>query len=209
MVFVSGKLLCISFAPKNAFTFFVIKTHWASHKCSIHVRIVLGGRPCCKFSEMWKVHTTRYSVIFQKFPSRVRVGQKNPSSIRVQGTRWTLFRRYLFQIFLLFLIHLDILDIDKRSFWRCLWSERAVKVFQAGTSRVHLWFILQPPTTQSSCTNINIITIKDKEEEEGRPTNFFSHSVLHHSASCHNSHTGWQKKCMCSVSQDFDFQPVW
>ena len=47
-----GKLLCISFAPKNAFTFFVIKTHWASHKCSIHVRIVLAGRPCCNFSEM-------------------------------------------------------------------------------------------------------------------------------------------------------------
>ena len=39
---------------------------------------------------MWKVHTTRYSVIFQNFPSRVRVVQKNPSSIRVAGTRWTL-----------------------------------------------------------------------------------------------------------------------
>ena len=50
------------------------------------------GRPRCNFSEMWIVHTTRYSVIFQNFPSRVRVGQKNPSSIRVQGTRWTLVR---------------------------------------------------------------------------------------------------------------------
>ena len=47
-------------------------------------------QPRCNFSEMWSVHTTRYSVIFQKFPSRVRVVQKNPSSIRVAGTRWTL-----------------------------------------------------------------------------------------------------------------------
>ena len=36
------------------------------------------------------VPTTRYSVIFQKFPSRVRVAQKVPSSIRVAGTRWGL-----------------------------------------------------------------------------------------------------------------------
>ena len=36
------------------------------------------------------VPTTRYSVIFQKFPSRVRVAQKIPSSIRVAGTRWGL-----------------------------------------------------------------------------------------------------------------------
>ena len=48
------------------------------------------ARKPCNFSEMWRVHTTRYSVIFQKFPSRVRVVQKNPSSIRVAGTRWTL-----------------------------------------------------------------------------------------------------------------------
>ena len=33
-------------------------------------------QPRCNFSEMWSVHTTRYSVIFQKFPSRVRVVQK-------------------------------------------------------------------------------------------------------------------------------------
>ena len=33
---------------------------------------------------------TRYAVIFQKFPSRVRVAQKIPSSIRVAGTRWGL-----------------------------------------------------------------------------------------------------------------------
>ena len=36
------------------------------------------------------VTTTRYSVIFQKFPSRVRVAQKILSSIRVAGTRWGL-----------------------------------------------------------------------------------------------------------------------
>ena len=36
------------------------------------------------------VTTTRYSVIFQKFPSRVRVAQKITSSIRVAGTRWGL-----------------------------------------------------------------------------------------------------------------------
>ena len=36
------------------------------------------------------VTTTRYSVIFQKIPSRVRVAQKIPSSIRVAGTRWGL-----------------------------------------------------------------------------------------------------------------------
>ena len=36
------------------------------------------------------VTTTRYSVIFQKFPSRVRVAQNIPSSIRVAGTRWGL-----------------------------------------------------------------------------------------------------------------------
>ena len=36
------------------------------------------------------VNTTRYSVIFQKFPSRVRVAQKILSSIRVAGTRWGL-----------------------------------------------------------------------------------------------------------------------
>ena len=36
------------------------------------------------------VTTTRYSVIFQKLPSRVRVAQKIPSSIRVAGTRWGL-----------------------------------------------------------------------------------------------------------------------
>ena len=36
------------------------------------------------------ITTIRYSVIFQKFPSRVRVAQKNPSSIRVAGTRWGL-----------------------------------------------------------------------------------------------------------------------
>ena len=36
------------------------------------------------------VTTTRYSVIFQKKSSRVRVGQKIPSSIRVAGTRWGL-----------------------------------------------------------------------------------------------------------------------
>ena len=36
------------------------------------------------------VITTRYSVIFQKIPSRVRVAQKIPSSIRVAGTRWGL-----------------------------------------------------------------------------------------------------------------------
>ena len=36
------------------------------------------------------VTTTRYSVIYQKFPSRVRVAQKIPSSIRVAGTRWGL-----------------------------------------------------------------------------------------------------------------------
>ena len=36
------------------------------------------------------VPTTRYSVIFQKFPSRVRVEQKITSSIRVAGTRWGL-----------------------------------------------------------------------------------------------------------------------
>ena len=36
------------------------------------------------------VTTTRYSVIFQKFPSRVRVAQKNPSSVQVPGTRWGL-----------------------------------------------------------------------------------------------------------------------
>ena len=47
-------------------------------------------QPRCNFSEMWSVHTTRYSVIFQKFPSRVRVVQKILSSIRVAGTRWTL-----------------------------------------------------------------------------------------------------------------------
>ena len=39
------------------------------------------------------VTTTRYSVIFQKFPSRVRVAQKIPSSIRVAGTRWGLIPR--------------------------------------------------------------------------------------------------------------------
>ena len=39
---------------------------------------------------MWGVHTTRYSVIFQKFLSRVRVVQKNPSLIQVTCTRWTL-----------------------------------------------------------------------------------------------------------------------
>ena len=50
------------------------------------------SRKRCNFSEMWRIHTTRYSVIFQKFPSRVRVVQKNPSSIRVAGTRWTLMR---------------------------------------------------------------------------------------------------------------------
>ena len=35
---------------------------------------------------------TYYSLLghFQKFPSRVRVVQKNPSSIRVAGTRWSL-----------------------------------------------------------------------------------------------------------------------
>ena len=48
------------------------------------------SRKRCNFSEMWRIHTTRYSVIFQKFPSRVRVVQKNPSSIRVAGTRWAL-----------------------------------------------------------------------------------------------------------------------
>ena len=44
------------------------------------------SRKRCNFSEMWRIHTTRYSVIFQKFPSRVRVVPKNPSSIRVAGT---------------------------------------------------------------------------------------------------------------------------
>ena len=38
------------------------------------------------------VTTTRYSVIFQKFPSRVRVAQKILSSIRVAGTRKGLIR---------------------------------------------------------------------------------------------------------------------
>ena len=42
------------------------------------------------FLKCEEYNTTRYSVIFQKFPSRVRVVQKNPSSIRVAGTRWTL-----------------------------------------------------------------------------------------------------------------------
>ena len=36
------------------------------------------------------VTTTRYSVIFQKIPSRVRVAQKIPSSFRVAGTCWGL-----------------------------------------------------------------------------------------------------------------------
>ena len=36
------------------------------------------------------VITTRYSVIFQKILSRVRVAQKIPSSLRVAGTRWGL-----------------------------------------------------------------------------------------------------------------------
>ena len=39
---------------------------------------------------MQMVTTTRYSVIFQKFPSRVRVAQKILSSVRVAGTRWGL-----------------------------------------------------------------------------------------------------------------------
>ena len=36
------------------------------------------------------VTTTRYSVIFQKNPSRVRVAQNIPSSVRVASTRWGL-----------------------------------------------------------------------------------------------------------------------
>ena len=48
------------------------------------------ARKHCNFSEMWRVHTTRYSVIFPKISSRVWVEQKNLSSIRVAGTRWTL-----------------------------------------------------------------------------------------------------------------------
>ena len=39
---------------------------------------------------MQMVPTTRYSVIFQKITSRVRVAQEIPSSIRVAGTRWGL-----------------------------------------------------------------------------------------------------------------------
>ena len=50
----------------------------------------MAGRPCYNCYKMWRITTTRYSVNFQKFPSRVRVVQKNPSSIRVAGTRWTL-----------------------------------------------------------------------------------------------------------------------
>ena len=50
------------------------------------------------FLKCEEYNTTRYSVIFQKFPSRVRVVQKNPSSIRVAGTRWTLDIRHLMQL---------------------------------------------------------------------------------------------------------------
>ena len=39
---------------------------------------------------MWILTTTRYSVIFQKKSSRVRVAPKIPSSVRVAGTRWGL-----------------------------------------------------------------------------------------------------------------------
>ena len=45
---------------------------------------------CCNYSTTRMAATTRYSVIFQKKTSRVRVGQKIPSSIRVAGTRWGL-----------------------------------------------------------------------------------------------------------------------
>ena len=44
------------------------------------------------------VTTTRYSVIFQKIPSRVRVVQKIPSSIRVAGTRWGLLARHNMEV---------------------------------------------------------------------------------------------------------------
>ena len=54
-------------------------------------------RKRCNFSEMWRVHTTRYSVIFQKISSRVRVVQKNSSSIRVAGTRWALHLKHWFR----------------------------------------------------------------------------------------------------------------
>ena len=62
---------------------------------STNKRIVLAGGPCCNFCEMWRVHTTRYSVIFQKIPSRVWVVQNNPSSIRVVGSRWTLLMKMM------------------------------------------------------------------------------------------------------------------
>ena len=60
--------------------------------CSLRVTLSFEQQGSAAiFLKCEEYNTTRYSVIFQKFPSRVRVVQKNPSSIRVAGTRWTLF----------------------------------------------------------------------------------------------------------------------
>ena len=84
------KIIVYFFCSQKCIYFFCDQNSLGFSQVQYSCENSIGWQALLQFLWNVKVHTTRYSVIFQKFPSRVRVGQKNPSSIRVQGTRWTL-----------------------------------------------------------------------------------------------------------------------
>ena len=84
------KIIVYYFCSQKCIYFFCDQNSLGFSQVQYSCENSIGWQALLQF--LWNVKSTHYSLLghFQKFPSRVRVGQKIPSSIRVAGTRWGL-----------------------------------------------------------------------------------------------------------------------